>query len=305
MRLRHVEVFHAIMTTGSVSRAAEVLRTSQPTASRVLAELERSVGFPLFARDRRRLVPTPEARDLFSEVQRNFTCLDRLVQMAERIAEFHQGNIRIAAAPSVSISVLPKAIQRFLERYPGVGTTLEVRTPASVLECVESRDFDFGITALVNIGERLRVRPLIRAEAVCILPLDHPLASRDVIEAGDLEDQPFISLGQNSLSRHKIDEVFEQAGVHRRMVAETQTGSVACALVSQGIGLTVLEFLTADVLARPPLTYRPFRPRVGIDFVLVTSKTRPMARVTDRFTQIFDETLAELDGTFVTSIQEV
>ena len=64
LRLRHIEVFHAIMTTGSASRAAEQMRTSQPTISRVLAEVEREIPFSLFDRDGRALAPKPEARDL-------------------------------------------------------------------------------------------------------------------------------------------------------------------------------------------------------------------------------------------------
>lgn len=303
LRLRQIEVFHAIMTYGSVSRAAEELHTSQPTASRVLAEMERSVGFPLFVRDGRKMVPTPEGRDLFREVQRNFTCLDQLDHMAERIAEFRQGSIRITAAPSISISVLPRAIQCFLERYPGVGTTLEVRTPQSVIECVETRDFDLGVTASTFTSDLLTVRPFIQVEAVCIMPHGHPLAKRKVVEAADLQEFPFISLGQNSMSRQRIDAVFDRTGVRRHVVAETQTGSVACALVSQGIGVSILDFLTVNVIAKPPLTFRPFRPRVNIDFVLISPKTRPNARITDRFVDVLDETIGAFDSPFVRDLR--
>lgn len=302
-RLRHIEVFHAIMSAGSVSKAAERLRTSQPTASRLLAELERSVGFALFIRDKRSISPTPEARDLYREVRRNFTCLDQLTDIAERIAAHEYGSLRITSAPSISISILPRAIQRFLDRYPGVGTTLEVRTPQSVIESVESRDFDIGITAPTSTSDLLVVQPLVQVEAVCVLPEDHPLAAKETIHASDLTDQAYISLGRNSMSRQRTDAVFDQVGVHRDMVAETQTGSVACALVSQGIGLAILDFLTVEVVAKPPLIYRPFRPRIGIDFVLISAKMRPNARMTDRFLTVFDETLADIESPFVTNLR--
>ena len=301
LRLRHIEVFHAIMTTGSASKAAEQMRTSQPTISRVLAEMEREIGFPLFVRDGRALTPTPEARDLHREVHHNFTSLDRIGSMAARIAAHEHGNIRISAAPSISISILPKAIQRFLGHYPGVGVTLEVRTPQSVIESIENRDFDIGITAFEKISDNLIAEPLVQIEAVCIMPDDHPLAAKDVIGPADLAGYPCVSLGRNSMSRQRTDTVFDRVGVGRNMVAETQTGSVACALVGQRIGLAVLDYMTVAVVAKPPLTFRPFRPSVIIDFVLVSSKIRKNSRATGRFIGVLQEIIAEIDSPYVFS----
>ncbi|MBT7138613.1 MAG: LysR family transcriptional regulator [Rhodospirillaceae bacterium] len=299
LRLRHIEVFHAIMATGSASKAADQLHTSQPTVSRVLAEMEREIGFPLFVRDGRALAPTPESRDLYQEVQHNFTCLDSIGSMAARIAAHEHGNIRITAAPSISISILPLAIQRFLGRHPGVGVTLEVRTPQAVIESIENRDFDIGITALTNSSDTLIAQPLVQIEAVCIMPDDHPLAAKEIVTPADLASFPSVALGRNSMSRQRTDSVFDRMGEHRTIVAETQTGSVACALVSQRIGLAVLDFLTVDVVAKPPLTFRPFRPCVPIDFVLVSSKVRPNARATGRFIEVLDEIITEIDSPFV------
>ena len=301
LRLRHIEVFHAIMTTGSASKAAEQMRTSQPTISRVLAEMEREIGFPLFVRDGRALTPTPEARDLHREVHHSFTSLDRIGSMAARIAAHEHGNIRISAAPSISISILPKAIQRFLGHYPGVGVTLEVRTPQSVIESIENRDFDIGITAFENSSDTLIAEPLVQIEAVCIMPDDHPLAAKDIIGPADLAGYPSVSLGRNSMSRQRTDAVFEHVGVERTVVAETQTGSVACALVGQRIGLAVLDYMTVEVVAKPPLTFRPFRPSVIIDFVLVSSKIRQNARATGRFVEVLQEIIAEIDNPYVFS----
>lgn len=301
LRLRHIEVFHAIMTTGSASKAAEQMRTSQPTISRVLAEMEHEIGFPLFVRGGRALAPTPEARDLHREVQHNFTSLDRIGSMAARIAAHEHGNIRVSAAPSISISILPRAIQQFLARYPGVGVTLEVRTPQSVIESIENRDFDIGITAFDNSNDTLIAESLVQIEAVCIMPDDHPLAAKDIIRPADLAGYPSVSLGRNSMSRQRTDAVFDRVGVERTMVAETQTGSVACALVGQRIGLAVLDYMTVEVVAKPPLTFRPFRPSVIIDFVLVSSKIRQNARATGRFIEVLQEIIAEIDSPYVFS----
>ena len=61
MRLRHIEIFHAIYTTGSITNAAKILHVSQPSVSKVLSHAEMQLGFKLFERVKGRLVPTEEA----------------------------------------------------------------------------------------------------------------------------------------------------------------------------------------------------------------------------------------------------
>ena len=78
MNFRQLEAFHAVMISGSASRAAELLQVTQPAVSRAVAELEAAVGFGLFDRVRGRLVPTPEGQTFFAAVSRSFVGLDRL-----------------------------------------------------------------------------------------------------------------------------------------------------------------------------------------------------------------------------------
>lgn len=82
VNLRHIEIFHAVMTTGNLTEAARMLHTSQPTVSRELARFEKVLGLQLFERTRGRLQPTVQGLRLFEEVQRS-VWLDRIVSAAE------------------------------------------------------------------------------------------------------------------------------------------------------------------------------------------------------------------------------
>lgn len=73
VNLRHIEIFHAVMTAGSLTEAAHLLHTSQPTVSRELARFEKVIGLKLFERVRGRLHPTVQGLRLFEEVQRSGT----------------------------------------------------------------------------------------------------------------------------------------------------------------------------------------------------------------------------------------
>ena len=82
-----------LSSTQTVTAAARRLNMSQPAATQMLAGLERSVGFALFARDRRRLVPTNEALTFYAEVRRAFVGLDMLRSFAKETRDLQRGHI--------------------------------------------------------------------------------------------------------------------------------------------------------------------------------------------------------------------
>lgn len=107
INLRQIEIFHAVMTSGNLTEAAAMLHTSQPTVSRELARFEKLIGLSLFERIRGRLHPTVQGLRLFEEVQRSWYGLDRIINAAEGLRQFRQGELSIACLPVFSQSLLP------------------------------------------------------------------------------------------------------------------------------------------------------------------------------------------------------
>src|SRR5450830_424498 len=99
MRLRYIEVFRAVLLTGSASAAALYLHVSQPVVSRTLQHAELGLGFKLFLRNKGRLVPTPEALELYPSIERVFAEIERFDQVSARIRRRDQGCLRIAVTP--------------------------------------------------------------------------------------------------------------------------------------------------------------------------------------------------------------
>ena len=126
--LRHIEIFHAVMTAGNLTEAAGLLHTSQPTVSRELARLEKLIGLQLFERSRGRLHPTVQGLRLFEEVQRSWYGLDRILSAAESLREFRQGELSIACLPVFSQSFLPLQINVVLHGRdaPNLVSTLNI-----------------------------------------------------------------------------------------------------------------------------------------------------------------------------------
>lgn len=104
MRLRHIEVFHAVYTTGSITSAARMLYVSQPSVSKVLAHAESQLGFALFERNRGKLTPTAEADMLFDEVDKIYRQLFTVRRKAENIRQHRAGVVDIAVTPALGLS---------------------------------------------------------------------------------------------------------------------------------------------------------------------------------------------------------
>lgn len=288
---RHVEMFRAVMLNGSVTRAAMALRTSQPTATRVLKEMEARVGFRLFQRSGRRMVPTVEARAFFKEVEASYVGLDRLARAAYNIATFRPGHLQIVSVSSVAIGLLPRAIARFRDRYGDVTIAVEINTYEGAIGRVIAGQCDLGFAVVPGERPEVRIAPLVTVDGVCVLPRGHPLEGKPVIHAADLAGQPFVSLGDQFPSRPRIDATFQRGGIDRGLVVETEAGSVAAAFVKEGVGVTVIDPFSARALADARSVVRPFRPAVPFVYSTITPFDQPKARLTGEFLAAVHELL--------------
>src|SRR5262245_31811929 len=101
LKPRQVEAFRSVMMTGGITAAAEAMNVTQPAVSRLIRDLEAAVRVPLFERQGTRLVPTPEASQLFREVERLYLGLDQIAQAADDIRQHKNIVLRIASVTSL------------------------------------------------------------------------------------------------------------------------------------------------------------------------------------------------------------
>ena len=140
--LRHIEVFRAIMQAGSVTGAARLLFTSQPTVSRELARLEALSGLRLFDREGGRLLPTAQAMLLFEEVERAYVGLERINSLAQSMRRFEHGQLSITCLPLFSQTLLPRVCQRFLQAHPGIGLSITAQESPLLEESLSAQRHD-------------------------------------------------------------------------------------------------------------------------------------------------------------------
>lgn len=271
------------MDTGTVTGAARRLHVSQPAVSKLLAQLERDLGFCTFKRVRGRLVPTGEARALYGQVERAYVGVDYLTRYARDLRELRRGHLVIGVMPALSAHWMPSVVARFMHQHPEITVSLQTRSSAKILEWVAGQQLDVGIALLTADDPIVEQEMLCRYEAVCILPPGHRLASKNLIEAPDLEGESFISLSSMDRSRQTIDRVMEAAGVHRRLQVDTVLSCAACALVAEGLGVSIVDPMTAALYGDAEVHVRPFRPRITFDVQLLRPLHRPHSQVVESF----------------------
>lgn len=292
---RQVDVFRALMTTLSVTRAASLLRSSQPTISRELALLEDELGFPLFDRVRGRLQATMAALTLFDEVQRSYVGLERVAATAAMLGSAQGGSLFILSLPVFTQTLLPGACRRFLDKHPAASVTIEAQESPFLESWLTAQRYDLGLTEGVDAPPGTRQTSLLQADEVCVLPPGHPLTRKRRLTLADFEGECFVSLPSDDKVRMQVDAAFATAGVTRRTQLEAPTSAAVCSLVAQGVGVAVVNPLTALSFAGR-VSVRRLAASIPFDVALVQPEHRPSNPLVASFRQALIDEAKTLRG---------
>ncbi len=286
LNFRHLEAFKAVVETGTVSQAAEILQVSQPAVSKLIANFERAIGFATFDRVRGRLAPTPEGVMLYKEIERAFVGIRQISQAAQDIRELRHGRLLLGVMPALSNGFIQEVITAFLAERPNVTVTMHARSSLNIIERLAVQQLDLGVIAGGLDHPGVRAEFLCRVEAVCILPPNHRLADRKIVEAADLEGESFISLTTLDRIRPRIDHPFQEANVRRSIRIDTPMSGSACAFVAKGAGVSIVDPFTAHEFLNAPIVVKPFRPAIHLDFDVCFPLDARRAQLTIEFTRL-------------------
>lgn len=285
LNLRHIEIFWALMTTGSATAAAALLHTSQPTVSRELGRLESITQLQLFKRANAKLIPTEQALLLFDEVKRAYFGMERINKAAEAIRQYKHGQIALVTLPAFSQAVLPMVCKHFLDLYPEVAVNITPQDSPLLNEWISSQRYDLGLIEDSDAPGGSELEHIFTGDVVCILPEGHRLSSRAVVRAEDFQDEIFISLATSDPYRTRLDQYFDNRGIQRRLLVETHSAAAICATVAQGLGVAIINPLTALAYAKLGLELR--RVELSIPYTLCAARPlhRPYSPLVDKFIQ--------------------
>ncbi|MCR5856438.1 LysR substrate-binding domain-containing protein [Mesorhizobium sp. J428] len=272
--IRQVEAFRAVITLGSMTKAAELLGISQPAVSRLMMDFQAAVGFRLFNRQRGGAEPTEDARRLFAQVEKLFIGLEELNHQVHAIKNLSSGTISIAAMGLYANGLLPEIIAKFRKSYPDIAIKLDSQPQDRIVEWVSSGRADIGVATLPIANASIPVVELLRRPALCVFHASHEFAGRSEIHARDLASRPFVSFPRGTPFRFEVDTLFDREGVDRIMMLEASTHEAVCNLVAAETGVSIVSPYSPHLRRNSQLAFLPFFPAIPISLGLIGDEDR-------------------------------
>lgn len=270
MNLRQIEMFRAVMETGTFTAAAEALHISQPGVSRAARHLEIQLGVPLFERSQGRIRPTDEALALHAEIERSFRGVQAIQQFARGLKHGTYAVLRVACSPNTGAHAVPRAIASMLETTPNASVSFEVLPRAEQLvDALLSNQVDLGFSSVALDHPMLETRTIGHWTLVCLFRRGHVLSRKAVVTPRDVASQPVVAFHGDTLQGRMVSEWLQAENATMTSRALVRSGQAAASLVASGVGIAFVDNLTAMAAEAMGLEWRPIRksPRVAIQAV--------------------------------------
>ncbi len=280
--LRHLEVFHALIEAGSVSRAAELLNLTQPAVSIALSKLEQELGFSLFHRSKGCFAPTSEALQLHREAEQSLLAIERVHNRAREINAGSVGAVSIASNGACAINLLPWVIAEFQQDHPDVSVDLKIRGSRKIASWVSGRQIDIGLIDAPNPIPGLNCE-IIRTPCVCILHQTDPLRQQSCITPAALAGRSVISI----TGEHSIDRQLDRLCAERNVTIERRVSSsyfaIARNLVRAGAGVAIVDAVNGTADLGDEVIWRPLEPKIYFELALIIASEQALPEAARAF----------------------
>ena len=267
MKMRQLEAFRATILHGTLSAAADSLRTSQPTITRLIADLEYSLQFPLLVRRKGRVFPTSEGIAFYDQMDELFDAFAKLRISAADIHQDRNRALRIISLPALSMTVVPEIIKQFSLVEPDVSANVISVGIRTYFNKIREADTDIAFGNQLGPQPGIEQVTLAEVDYVCVLPPGHRLATRAVVDILDLDDERIITPHDDEENVfHKHDELFESANISIEQRYYCQSSGTAYAMVMRGLGIAILEPFSATIWEKSGVITRPFTPKLKYQY---------------------------------------
>lgn len=248
-----LRAFLAVLDFASFSEAAKHLNISPPALSRRIKGLEEAVGSQLIERTTRRVAPTEIGRKLMPLVRRLVDEFEESILSISELGGQHRAQVTLAALPTAAFYFLPRVIEAFNQRFPGIRFRIMDFSANEGLEAVANGEVEFGINIVGALRDDLIFTPLMEDPFILACRRDHPLAENTVMSWSDLQGHPLIGVSTKSGNRAVLDQALALAGqqLDLNWFYEVNHLSTSLGLVEAGLGVSVVPQLATPQKDHP------------------------------------------------------
>ena len=291
MNFTQLRAFHAVASAGGFTRGAARLGLSQPALTVQVRALEQAYGVELFRRRGQRTELTEFGREVFRQAQQLFARLDDLEQLLGAAGSLRTGRLALGADGPFAVMDLLAA---FLQRYPGMRVTMRLGNATRALADLREGHTDVAVLNLIEQGNDLFSRPLLRDRLVMLVKAGHEWAERTAVDFDELSAAPLILREPGSATRALLADAFAAADLVPRVALELGSREAVREAVLAGLGIGVV--FARELVPDPRLQSLAIRGGdLGATVSLVCLAERRELRAVAAFFDVAHEVIGRLD----------
>ena len=280
---RLLQYFLAIAEEQSITKAAEYLHISQPTLSKQMMDLEKSLGKQLLIRGRKRVTLTEEGTYLRGRAQEIISLMDKTESAFRENEQSITGDVYIGCGEHRSTFSIMQIIRTIQEEYPDIRFHFFSSNADAITERLDKGLLDMGFLLEPEISPRYDYQKLPLHETWGILMRkDSPLASKEEITFSELADLPLIMPSQTS-NRDHLTTFFPNEMAEPHIISTYNLIYNAGLMVEAGMGYALCIDELINTAGNHPLTFRPLSPLLQSDVYLFTKKYQVFSKAAKLF----------------------
>jgi DNA-binding transcriptional LysR family regulator len=283
VKIRHIEVFRAVVMSGSIRCAAEQLHVSAPAVSASLKQLETIVGFDLFLRTANGLVTTTEGIAFNKRIAALYENLDEISAFALQLRNGVDASLRIACSPNLALEIIPRIVKRLLAQFPSSSFSIEVMPTKDLTNAIAAQRVDVAVGINLPSGAYGKPTQIGQCAVIAAVPSSWPEANKRELTPSQLISRPWIRFHQETTQGAATLEWFSSESDSVQAVASVRVARVACSLVEQAIGFALLDEFTANKASTASVTCVSISPPIAYSVDYLRASAPSSTRLSDAF----------------------
>ena len=238
---KQIEIFYEVYKNSSMTAAANKMQISQPSISKTLAAVEKNLGFKLFLRKGKKLIPTNEAVELFEQASIVTNQLKNFNYIANTYKSRSLDFINIGTTPSLAETLVPKIIKKYNLVKPDTRFNLINLNSIDLIE--ERYKPDIDITICFNARSPSNSKNIIIKEGKHFLVSPKKYNLKKEIYLKDVLHIPYIEITNllSLYSESSIMNYFIKNELSMNFYFKSDSYSAALSIINEGIGISILD----------------------------------------------------------------
>jgi DNA-binding transcriptional LysR family regulator len=277
MTLRQIEVIRAVMMTGTISGAADMLNVSAPGISRLVKHTEESLGIRLFERKAGLFTPSVEAARVFDQVREVYKGVENLQVAVGSLQKGEDVRLAFATAPSIAQFIAARTLQRLRSRYDDLFVDMNVLKIEETVDYLLLERGEFVIMSSAVENAAIENEQIAEGRLGVILPEGHALARKESVSAADLSGEALIGVDPADPYGALLARPFAIAGVDMRHAMRGRFAQTVVSLVRHGLGVAVIDEFSVAEVYMPGLERRPLTEDVKVNSFVARKRGRVLS----------------------------